>query len=213
MANQKKKPLSIEFRPAKPEDAKLASRLLFETFPQKATFIIGLGSPERAKKLLEKLFSIKGHRLSYEFTQMAISNGKVVGLMTCFPGGQLGRLDRKLDQAILGHYRLRGKWAVIMRGFPLLFIKEAARDEYFLSNLAVKNGLRGQGVGSQILSHVESIAEQAGLKKVSLIVHVENKDARRFYQQNGYEFKALHLESNKRVPYLGAGYQRMVKTL
>ena len=213
MANPRKKSQPIEFRPATPKDAKIASRLLFETFPQKATFIIGLGSQERSKKILEKIFPIEGHRLSFQFTEIALIDGKVVGLMTSFPGIMKGKLDRKLDGAILRQYHLRGKLAVISRGLPLVFIKEAARDEYFLNNLAVRQGKRNQGIGREILLHFESKAKQAEYKKVSLIVHAENKGARRFYNQNGYDFRALHLESNKRVPHLGAGYQRMTKIL
>ena len=88
---------SIEFRSATPTDAKLASRLLFDTFPQKATFILGLGFEERAKKILAKLFTIEGHRLSYEFTKFAIYNGRVVGLITSFPGRLHSQVNRKLD--------------------------------------------------------------------------------------------------------------------
>ncbi len=213
MAQQKNKNLSVDFRPAKPSDAKIASRLLFETFPKKATFIVGLGSRERAISILEKIFPLKGHRLSYEFTEMVLLDGKVAGLVTSFPGSQKKRLDRQLDNQILRQYNLRGKIAVISRGFPLVFIKEASQDEYFLNNLVVKKGSRRKGLGNQVLSYVENKAKSANLNKVSLIVHVENKSAREFYKQNGYEFKALHLESNKRVRYLGAGYQRMVKVV
>lgn len=213
MSKQLKKTFSIDFRPSKPSDAKIASQLLFDTFPQKATFIIGLGNPDRAKRILAELFPIKGHRLSYEFTEMVLLDGKVVGLVTSFPGSQKKKLDRQLDTQILRQYNLRGKIAVISRGLPLVFIKETAPDEYFLNNLAVKKGSRRKGVGSQVLSYIEKKAKLTNLIKVSLIVHVENKAAREFYRQNGYEFKALHLESNKRVRYLGAGYQRMVKEL
>lgn len=206
-------PSSVNFRPARASDAKIASRLLFETFPQKATFIIGLGSRERAISILEKLFPVNGHRLSYEYTEMVLMEGKVVGLVTSFPGSQKKKLDKALDRQILRQYKMRGKIAVISRGLPLIFIKEAARDEYFLNNLAMKKGSRRKGLGSQVLAHIEKKAKSANLNKISLIVHVENKTAREFYKKNGYEFKGLHLESNKRVRYLGAGYQRLVKIL
>ena len=64
-----------------------------------------------------------------------------------------------------------------------------------------------------MLSGVEQWAKESGYGKVSLMVHIENKAARRFYQEHGFSPKAIHLESNKRVRYLGAGYQRMVKIL
>jgi ribosomal protein S18 acetylase RimI-like enzyme len=204
---------SIEFRSATPADARLASRLLFDTFPQKATFIIGLGLEERAKKILAKLFTIEGHRLSYEFTKFAIYDGRVIGLVTSFPGRLHGRLNRKLDMVLLKQYGLRGKLAILKRGFPLVFIKETAKDEYFISNFVTKAKMRSKGVGNLMLSGVEQWAKESGYRKVSLMVHIENRAARRFYQAHGFIPKAIHLETNKRVRYLGAGYQRMVKIL
>lgn len=203
----------LSFRAAKPEDGKFASRLLFQTFPKKAAFIIGLGSEERAKKILAKIFPIKGHRLSFEYTRLILHQKKPIGLITSFPGGLLTKLDRRLDFLLLRQYRFRGKLALIMRGYPLIFIKEATRQEYFLSNLAVRKDFRNRGVGAIALAEVENLAQQVGLGRVSLIVNLENQSAKHFYDQNGFKTQAIHLESNRRVPHLGPGYQRMVKTL
>jgi len=203
----------VVVRPAKPSDARRAAHLLFVTFKRTASFIIGLGDEKRAINILTQLFKLPGHRLSYEFTNIVMNNGHVIGLCTCFPGRRLVKLDRHLGRLILKQYHVRGKLAVIQRGWPLIFIKESASDEYFLSSLAVKKSFRGQGVGTQILVKVEEKAKQASLEKISLMVAIENQDARRFYERNGYKIKAIHLESNKRVHHLGPGYQRMVKKL
>lgn len=213
MAKEKPTNKAIEFRPAEPRDAKIASQLLFDTFPEKATFIIGLGNEVRAKKILEKIFVEPGHRLSYAFTEIVCHQGRAIGLFTSFPGRLLGKLDRRLDLLLAHQYPLRGKFALFLRGYPLFFIKETTRQEYFLSNLALKTRYRGQGIGTYVLTQIEEKAKGAHLTKVSLIVHLNNKDARRFYEQHGFKTKALHLESNKRVPYLGPGYLRMVKDL
>jgi hypothetical protein len=45
------------------------------------------------------------------------------------------------------------------------------------------------------------------------MVAIENKRARQFYDRHGFKTTAIHLESNKRVPYLGAGHQRLIKDL
>ena len=204
---------AMTIRPAKPSDAKRAGRLQFVTFVKKATFIIGLGDEKRTLRILTELFKEQGHRLSYEYTDIVLHNGHVVGLFTSFPGRKLRRLDGHLDRLILKQYHTRGKLAVIQRGWPLIFIKESAVDEYFLSNLAVKQSFRGKGIGTKIIEKVEEKARQAGLAKVSLMVAIKNRAARRFYERNGFQIKAIHLESNKRVPHLGPGYQRMVKDL
>ena len=203
----------IEFRPASPADARMAGNLLFETFPRKATYIIGLGCEGRARKILADIFPIPGHRLSYEFTQMVMCLDKIVGAMVIFPGSQIGKLDRRLYLPILKKYKFDEKLKLIHRGFPLVFIKETTRNEFFISNLVVKDCYRNKGIGEKMLHHAEEMAEHAGLSKISLIVDLENQKAQRFYDRHGFEVKALNLVSNRHVPHLGPGSQRRVKDL
>ena len=212
-AKHKQQAKSLDYRPARPSDAEQASKLLFASSPKKNTFIVGLGSESRAKKILSKIFKLEGHRFSYQFAEMALDNGKVVGMYLAYPGRSLTRLDWRLYRVMLSQYGLRGKLALISRSLPLIFIKEAARDEFLLSNLAVKKGQRGQGFGLQILKRVEQQALENNLRKIALMVSVDNQGAKRFYERHGYEVKAIHLESDKRVKVLGPGYLFMVKTL
>lgn len=213
MAKKKLSSSEIEFRPANPADARLAGNLLFETFPRKATYIIGLGCEGRARKILADIFPIPDHRLSYEFTQMVIHDSKVIGAMVLFPGSEIGRLDRRLYLPILKQYKFAETLKLIRRGFPLIFIKETTRDEYFLSNLVVKRHYRNKGIGEKMLHHAEELAKEAGFSKISLIVDLENQNARRFYDRHGYQVKALNLVPNRQVPYLGPGSERRVKDI
>jgi ribosomal protein S18 acetylase RimI-like enzyme len=213
MVKSQIKKVDLSFRPAKPADADVASQLIFATFPKVATFIIGLGNEDRAKKILARIFPMEGHRFSFEYSEIVQYQGRVIGILVAFPGRKLGRLDRRMSGMLLRQYRLRGKLTLIIRAWPMVFINEASRDEYLLSNLAVKKRYRGKGVGSLMLSHVEDRAKEAGLSKVALNVAIENQSARRLYERHGYKIKTVHLEPNKRVPYVGAGHRRMVKEL
>ena len=125
----------------------------------------------------------------------------------------LNILNRRLVKHILRQYSFRGKMAFILRVWPLVFLKESARDEYFLSNLAVRNKHRGQEVGEALLTHVETLAAKAGFSKIGLVVDIDDQNGKEFYDKNGYAVKAINLESNARVPYLGPGYQRRVKDI
>jgi ribosomal protein S18 acetylase RimI-like enzyme len=203
----------ITFRPAKPEDGKTAGRLLFDTFAKEAAFVVGRGSEERAKKILAKLFSVSGHRLSYEFSEMILLDGQVVGVITSFPGKMIGKLNRSFAWLVMKQYRLRGKLALVKRGFSDLFVKEAAKDEFHLAHLSVKPRYRGKGVGGKALSHFVENAKLAGFTKVSLTVDIENKAASRLYERHGYQTRAINLIPKKLVPYLGSGSLRMVKNL
>lgn len=213
MPKKKRLRNELEFRPAKPSDARVAAGLLFDTFPKKATFLIGLGCEGRARKILADIFSMPGHRLSYEFTTIVKHDNQIIGAMVHFPGSDMRRLNRRLYLPILNKYKLPDKLKLIIRAFPLIFINETTRNEYFLSNLVVRRKFRSQGIGEKMLKHAEELAEEAGISKISLIVNLENQQARRFYDRHGYEVKALNLVSNRHVPHLGPGSERRVKEL
>ena len=213
MAQEKEKGPSLTFRPAQPSDASQVSRLIYETFPKMATFILGLGDAEQAKAILAKLFTQPGHRFSYEFTRIIIHNDRVIGMFIAYSGSDLLTLNWRLARLLVTQYSLAEKLKLIQRGLPVIFIQEAASDEYLLSNLAVKKGQRGKGIGTQILAYLEAQAKQTGFHKLSLMVTIDNQDARRFYERHGFHIKTLHLESDRRASFLGPGYQRMVKEL
>lgn len=203
----------IQLRPAKASDAKAAGRLLFDSFPKLATFTIGLGDEARAKDILTRIFTKKGHRFSYEVAEMVQIQGKVVGVIIAFPGRKLGKYNRRLGKVLFSQYQLRGKLALLLRTFPLFFINEAKDDEFYLSNLAIIKNQRSRGIGGLVLEYVDARARNLGLDKAALMVSIDNQRARRFYERHGYSVKAIHLESNQRVRYVGPGYQRMVKEL
>lgn len=213
MVQKKENQRTITYRPAQPSDARTVSRLIFDTLPKMATYIIGLGDAHRAKQILANIFTHKGHRLSYQFTEVVCQGHSVVGMFIAYPGKGLTKLGWHLAKYILKQYTLPGKLKLILRGLPLIFIQEAAHDEFLLSNLAVKKGQRSKGIGAQVLGYVEEKARGAGYHKLALMVDIDNRDARRFYERHGYAIKAMHLESNQRVKHLGPGYQRMVKDL
>jgi ribosomal protein S18 acetylase RimI-like enzyme len=213
MSQKAPKPGKIECRPAQPEDASLASRLIFDTFPKMAAFIIGLGDDRRARKILKKIFGTQGHRLSYEFAEMICQDGNVIGMFIAYPGHDLNRLGWRMARLILKEYRFAEKIKVIQRGLSLIFIQEAAYDEYLLSNLGMKKSARNRGIGTQVMPYIEEKARQAGFHKLALMVDIDNGDAKRFYERHGFAVKAIHLESNSRVKHLGPGYFLMVKML
>lgn len=203
----------IDYRPAQADEAVQAGSLIFETFPKLAIYVFGLGDEERAVQILADLFAVKGHRFSYQFTEMVIHEEEVIGLMIAYPGDELSRLNWRMGKALLKFYSLPEMFRLLNRGLALLFIKEAAVDEYLLSNLAVEASDRSRGVGTQILAYFESKAKDEGYGKVSLMVELDNTDAQRFYERNGYHVTAKHLMAEKHQPALGAGYVRMVKEL
>ncbi len=203
----------IKYRAAKKSDADQAGELIFDTFPKLATTIFGLGDKEKAIKVLETIFEQEGHRFSYQYAQIAYKNDQDVGLFIAYPGNMLPKLNWHLSKVLLRQFRFLEKFKLLYSALPLIFINEAVSDEFLLSNLAVKEQNRGEGLGTHILSNVEETAKRAGMDKVAFMVTIENDSAQRFYERNNYHVKAEHLISKTRAPQLGQGYLRMVKEL
>lgn len=213
MSESEKSPERIHYRLATPDDAEQAGELIFETFPKLATYVFGLGDEPRAKKLLTDIFPQPGHRFSYEFSEMVLHQDQVTGILITYPGSDLTKLNLRLGRELVKQYSFCEKFRLLTRGMQLIFINEAAVDEYLLSNLAVEATDRGQGAGTQILTYFENKVKNEGFGKVSLMVELDNTAAQRFYERSGYHVTAKHLVAEKHQHALGAGYLRMVKEL
>jgi ribosomal protein S18 acetylase RimI-like enzyme len=69
---------------------------------------------------------------------------------------------------------------------------------------------RGRGVGTALLSEVESIARGTGCSRIWLITTNDNTDGIRFYQMRGFEIVAVHrhaIEESRKIkpqlPFIG----------
>lgn len=56
-----------------------------------------------------------------------------------------------------------------------------------LMNLVVRKSFRGQGIGSQLLSHIISFSKTQNLSHIFLEVNENNKTAIRLYQKHGFQ--------------------------
>jgi len=56
----------------------------------------------------------------------------------------------------------------------------------FLTELFLESRVRGQGLGSRAMKHVEAVAREHGARALHLMVRDENLVARRLYASQGY---------------------------
>ena len=56
-----------------------------------------------------------------------------------------------------------------------------------ISNISVRSGLRGQGIGNALMQAANSLATELGLQSIELTVWEFNRDARAFYKQLGFQ--------------------------
>jgi len=211
----------IIITPAKPGDARIASRLIYLAMGKVADFLFGLDSSARATGILEKLFAHNGNRFSYQCVRFAKTrNGDIVGMVLAYPCSETIGLHVAMTRQLIPIYGLLNLFLFLRNALLLLLSvfspKQSIacrRDEYYISTLAVLPEFQGVGTGTMLLAYAEDEARRAGFKKCSLGVDIDNSRAVRLYKHLGY--KAVE---TVKVKYFSErigsrGFYRMVKDL
>lgn len=194
----------IEIRPARPDDAPLAAAVFRMSLGALGEYLMGRDS-RAAEIAYMRLFSSDAGRFGYSLAHVAELNRRPLGMLLSFPAASLTRLDLSVAK----HLPRAFGWNVfgfVARSLAYANIREAEADEYYVSNIAVLPAAQGQGLGKRLLLHADELARKQKLKKVSLMVALENLSAQRVYKRNGYR---IAFTKNDKNPF--ASYHRMVK--
>ncbi|PIZ26208.1 MAG: hypothetical protein COY47_01775 [Chloroflexi bacterium CG_4_10_14_0_8_um_filter_57_5] len=200
-------------RPARPEDAKLAARLMHLALGRFGEYTFGNGNPAKTLDVLERLFIAGSNRFGQEHAFIAEKNGNIAGLLLAHPAKIMTRLDLLTGRPMLRILGLGEVLRLLVRLLPLAGGREAERDEYYVSDLAVLPQFQGQGIGTRLLAFAEQRAAGHGLRKCSLIVALHNDAARQLYLRLGYRIVETVAYSRVQQRCGERGYQRMVKVL
>jgi ribosomal protein S18 acetylase RimI-like enzyme len=60
------------------------------------------------------------------------------------------------------------------------------KDELFLSKIYIYSDQRGKGVGKKMLNHLERLAHDTGVKKITLTVYYKNTNSIKTYESWGF---------------------------
>ncbi len=71
-------------------------------------------------------------------------------------------------------------------------------DEGYIANLAVKEGMRRQGIATQLLQSLDEYAEKNRLEFVTLEVRQSNEEAIALYEKNGYRVEGRRKDFYRR---------------
>lgn len=199
--------------PAQPEDAKPAARLIHLALGRFGEYTFGNGNPAKTLDVLERLFIAGSNRFSHKHAFMAEKGGSVAGLLLAHPAKIITRLDLLTGRPMLRILGLGEALRLLVRFLPLAGGREAERDEYYVSDLAVFPQFQGQGIGTRLLAFAEEQAARYGLGKCSLIVALQNDAARQLYLRLGYRIVETVTYSRLQQRCGERGYQRMMKVL
>ena len=196
----------IIIRPARPDDAPLAAAVFRLSMGHRADYLFGADA-RAAEIALMRLFSSDAGRFGYGLSFAAELNRHPLGLLLSFPAADLTRLNLSVVKYLP---RALGwdMFGFVARSLSFVNIKEAEADEYLIGNLGVLPAAQGQGLGKHLLLYAEEQARAHRLKKVSLMVALDNSTALRLYKRQGYEIVFTKRDKNPL-----ASYHRMVKTI
>jgi ribosomal protein S18 acetylase RimI-like enzyme len=201
----------IQIRSAIADDADKSTRLIYMTMGSLADYLLGGDDDGAAKGVISQLFRRQKNRYSHQYTNLAIIDGEVAGLLLSYPGKVLKSLNFPMARSMFAVNELPQLLRFFYRSLPLIKINEAAADEYFISNLAIFPEFQGHGVGKFLMSLAEKKAKESGLNKCALTVEIKNSHAVELYQYLGYQIvETIKVERLKqRIGF--TGLYRMVK--
>jgi ribosomal protein S18 acetylase RimI-like enzyme len=202
----------LTLRPAQPEDAHVAAKLLYQTIEGLGAYMFGSDPCRPVLGTLKELFVRAENRFSHCFASIAESGGDVVGLLMAYPGEIVTRLDATTGRHLLGLFSLTAMFRLAWRSLAIAG-PEAKRGEYHIANVAVLPRFQGRGIESRLLALAEEQARAAGLSRTSLCVDMDNAGAKRLYQRTGYRIVLTWLYHRRVAAMAGRGYLRLVKHL
>ncbi len=203
----------VQIVPGRPEMGPVACELIYMTMGKMADYLLGEGDEKRACGLLMRLFRRGSNRFSYRFTQAATISGGVVGIIVTYSEAEMRKLEVPMALHLIREIGLRGFVRFTRRALPLVRVKEAEEDEYFIGNVAVLPEQQGKGIGSRLLAKAEEMARTRGYRKLSLTVDVENERARALYLRSGFELAGTVEVPELRSHFGYRGFYRMVRRL
>ena len=203
----------IRIRSAIEEDANTSTQLIYMTKGSMADYLLGGGDEAAAKSVISQLFLRKKNRYSHHYINLAIIDGEVAGLLLSYPGKVLKSLNFPMVESMFAVNELPQLLRFFYRSLPLIKIKEAAADEYFINNMAIFPKFQGLGIGKFLMSLAKKRAKESGLNKCALTVEIKNSRAVGLYQHLGYQIvDTIKVERLKqRIGF--SGLYRMVKTI
>jgi ribosomal protein S18 acetylase RimI-like enzyme len=195
----------VRVRKARPEDAAVAARLLFESAPD--MYMRFSGGRVRALATLERAFGEPGNLASGDVTWLAELDGRPVAVMAGFPVGQAAIRSR----AYLG-LTLRGtpfwRWPAVLQLYWLGGRASPTPRNYsfYIDALATDPDFRRRGLARALLDEAERQARAHGLPAVSLDTTMSNEGARALYAAVGFD-EVIYRPPSSRLP----GFVGLVK--
>ena len=167
-------------------DVDLVSELIYETDISLFTTFLDKNSTDAIKKL--KTLIIAGKN-SYGHENIYIGEddkGNIMGILVAFRGDELKYLEEvkvfNREMEFLNFIKL----SLVKPVYDRITASSIEKDDLYIGNLVVASGLRGKGIGTELLNNSFQLANDKNCKRVLLDVTFENYNAKRLYERTGF---------------------------
>ena len=177
---------NLVIRPFKPDDTEQLAAITAHSFMHDWLRIVDLPEEQMAQFLIET-----GEISPYPFEgyMVAEKNGDILGLIRLKWAGQQ---IPKTELNIPGISRHGLSTAVKLLLMHFFFAEKPAKDTCHVSELAVKEQARRQGIATELLLFGKKFAAEKGFKKYTLNVDTRNKAALNLYSKMGFNIEKKH---------------------
>jgi ribosomal protein S18 acetylase RimI-like enzyme len=158
------------------------------------------GSPERARRMLDGVWSKPGHTASWDACRVAEADGRVVGVLVAFPATEGDRLARRFLAVSLP--RLPAwRWPLILRHLRASSVVTPVPpgDSLYVDALAVAPDMRRRGVAHALLAEAEALCSAGRCSGIVLDTGLQNAAARALYEGYGFREREVREAPDERT--------------
>ena len=167
-------------------DVDLVSELIYETDISLFTTFLDKQRFNAIKKLKKLIIAGKN---SYGHEHIYIQeddNGKVMGILVAFRGDEIKYLEEFMIFKDKMEFLNFLKLSLVKPIYDKITASSIENDDLYIGNLVVADGLRGKGIGTELLKNSFELASDKNCKRVLLDVTFENINAKRLYERTGF---------------------------
>lgn len=183
-------------RKAKMEDAASIAELITQAMGSLANKFTANKGDHEAIELLLRFIRLKDNQYSLNHILVYELAGKVVGEINAYDGSKIEELRRPFFDYLIEHYHPNG----------FTMEKESQGGEFYIDTLSVNPTYQGKGIGKHLINSAIAWAKELGHQKIGLLVNLENRDAKRLYENLGFR-------KENEVYLLGSIHEHLVLNL
>ena len=131
------------------------------------------------KNMIKESMKDKDYRYRYENGLVCLRNDETAGFVFSYDGKEEGSMDEGFRN------RLKEKGFEKLASAPIEL--ETKSNEWYIDNLLTVPTFRKQGVGTELLEAISSVAAEAGKTFVGLNCDQDNDRAKRLYEKQGFK--------------------------